>query len=104
MGRDGATFWDKGTEVPSLSRYKGTKRQAQNLATERDGPGQPIKIWDGMRDGTEQSLFFPYDFLFLNIFSCFRAYFFCCRTSFPVLEYPFPVIERPFHFLGKVIN
>ena len=31
-GRDGATFRDKGTEVPSLSRDKGTKGQAQNLA------------------------------------------------------------------------
>ena len=31
-GRDSATFPDKGTEVPSLSRDKGTKGQAQNLA------------------------------------------------------------------------
>ena len=51
-GRDGATFWDKGTEVPSLSRDKGTTGQAQNLATGRDGPGQPIKIWDVGQDGT----------------------------------------------------
>ena len=36
-GRDSATFWDKGTEVPSLSRDKGTTRQAQNLATGQDG-------------------------------------------------------------------
>ena len=35
-GRDSATFRDKGTEVPSLSRDKGTMRQAQNLATRRD--------------------------------------------------------------------
>ena len=52
MGRDSATFWDKGTEVPSLSRDKGTTGQAQNLAMGRDGPGHPVKIWDGMRDGT----------------------------------------------------
>ena len=40
-GRDSATFWDKGTEVPLLSRDKGTTGQAQNLAKGRDGPGQP---------------------------------------------------------------
>jgi hypothetical protein len=34
-----ATCRDKGTEVPSLSRDKGTTGQAQNLATGRDGPG-----------------------------------------------------------------
>ena len=51
-GRDSATFRDKGTEVPSLSWDKGTMEQAQNLATGRDGPGQPVKIWDGTRDGT----------------------------------------------------
>ena len=32
---------DNGTEVPSMSRDKGTTGQAQNLATGRDGPGQP---------------------------------------------------------------
>ena len=37
MGRDSATFRDKGTEVPSLSWDKGTTGQAQNLAT---GTGQ----------------------------------------------------------------
>ena len=36
-GRDSATFRDKGTEVSSLSRDKGTTGQAQNLATGRDG-------------------------------------------------------------------
>ena len=35
-GRDSPTFWDKGTEVPSLSRDKGTTGQAQNLAKGRD--------------------------------------------------------------------
>ena len=40
-GRDSATFRDNGTEVPSLSRDKGTTRQAKNLAKGRDGPGQP---------------------------------------------------------------
>ena len=43
---------DNGTEVSSLSRDKGTTGQAQNLATGRDGPGQPVKIRDGTRDRT----------------------------------------------------
>ena len=48
MGRDSATFREKGTEVPSLSWDKGTTGQAKNLAKGRDsqnsgqdGPGQP---------------------------------------------------------------
>ena len=57
-GRDSTTFRDKETEVPSLSRDKGTMGQAQNLDTGWDGPGQPIKIWDWTWDGTGQSLFF----------------------------------------------
>ena len=51
-GRDSATFQDKKTEVPTLSRDKGTTGQAQNLAKGRDRPGQPVKIWDGTWDGT----------------------------------------------------
>ena len=49
MGRDSATFWDKGTEVPSLSRDKGTTGQTKNLAEGRDGPGRArtAKIRDG---------------------------------------------------------
>ena len=45
-GRDSETFWDNGTEVPSLSRDKlkilprdGTGRDSQNPG--RDRPGQP---------------------------------------------------------------
>ena len=38
-GRDSETFRDNGTEVPLLSRDKGTTGQAQNIATGRDGPG-----------------------------------------------------------------
>ena len=41
MGQDSATFWDTGTQVPSLSRDKGTTGQAKNLAKGRYGPGQP---------------------------------------------------------------
>ena len=41
MGQDSATFRDKGTEVPYLSRDKGTTGQAENIAKERDGTGQP---------------------------------------------------------------
>ena len=50
-GHDSATFWDRGTEAPSLSRDKETTGQAQNLATGQDWPGQPVKIWDGTRAG-----------------------------------------------------
>ena len=39
--RDSETFWDNGTEIPSLSRDKGTTGQAKNLAKGRDGSGQP---------------------------------------------------------------
>ena len=41
MGRDSATFRDK-----------GTMGQAQNLAKGWDGLGQPVKIRDGTREGT----------------------------------------------------
>jgi hypothetical protein len=50
-GRDSATFRDKGTEAPSLSRDKGTTGQAKNLAKGRDGPGQPKS---GTGHGTKQ--------------------------------------------------
>ena len=62
MGRDSATFWDKGTEVPSLSRDKGTTGQTKNLAEGRDGSGQPksgtgragtTRIRDVGQNGTE---------------------------------------------------
>ena len=46
------TGQDKGTEVPSLSQDKGTMRQAQNLAKGRDGPRQPVKIWDETQNRT----------------------------------------------------
>ena len=39
MGQDFLVLWEKGTEVFSLSRDKGTAEQAQNLATERDETG-----------------------------------------------------------------
>ena len=51
-GRDSATFWDKGTEVSSLSRDKGTTGQTQTLAKGRAGPGQPVKVLDRTWDGT----------------------------------------------------
>ena len=47
MGWDCATFWDKRTEVSSLSQDKRTTGQAQNLATGRVGT---VKIRDGTRD------------------------------------------------------
>ena len=63
-GRDSETFRDNGTEIPSLSRDKGTTGQAKNLAKGRDGSGQPksgteragtAKNRDGTRDKTGQS-------------------------------------------------
>ena len=54
--RDSATFRDKGTEISSLSRDKGTTGQAQNLATGRDRPGQPVKFYDGTGRGMGQIL------------------------------------------------
>ena len=36
-GQDSATYWNKGTEVSSLSRDKGTMGQAKNLTKGRDG-------------------------------------------------------------------
>ena len=58
-GRDSATFRDKGTEVPSLSRDKGTAGQAQNLATGRDGPGfwQAVPSRPGTGHGTTTFFF-----------------------------------------------
>ena len=42
MGRDSATFWDKGKEIPSLYRDKRTTRQAHYHAPGEDWPGQPV--------------------------------------------------------------
>ena len=59
--RDGATFRDKGTEVPSLSQDKGTKGPTKILP--RDGTGQDSQNsgWNGLGQpksgmgcGTEQ--------------------------------------------------
>ena len=54
-GRDSETFRDNGTEVPSLSRDKGTTGQAKNLAKGRDSqkPGR-----DAGQNGTEQERMF----------------------------------------------
>ena len=40
MGRERASFRDKGTEVPLLSWDKGTTGQSKNLAKGRDRPGR----------------------------------------------------------------
>ena len=56
-GRDSATFRDKETEVPSLSRVKGTTGKAKILAKGGERPGQ-TKFGTGragtakIRDGT----------------------------------------------------
>ena len=53
MGRDSETFRDKGTEVLSLSRDKGTTGQAKNLAKRRDGLGVTGRAGTAnIKDGT----------------------------------------------------
>ena len=83
MGCDSATFQDKGTEVPSMSRDKGKTGQAQNLAKGRDGTGRDSlsksRMGRGIGPRTGQSLFFSHNFLFSNVLSCFR-------TSYPISE------------------
>ena len=37
MGREGATFWDKGTEIPSLSRDKGQRDKLKILPRDETG-------------------------------------------------------------------
>ena len=56
-GRDSETFRDNGTEVPSLSRDKGTTGQAKNLTKPNFGTGWDgtARIQDGTRDKTGQS-------------------------------------------------
>ena len=81
MGRDSATFRDKGTEISSLSRDKGTTGQAQNYATGRDGilTACPVPSRDVPRDRNERKNIVKMEFF--SMISCFR-------TSFPVLERP----------------
>ena len=50
--RESATFWDKGTEVPSLSRDRGTTGQDQNIATGRDWTAYQNPGRDAGRDRT----------------------------------------------------
>ena len=49
--RDSATFQDKGTEVFSLSRKKGTTAKAQNIATEWTGIACQTSGWYVGRPG-----------------------------------------------------
>ena len=51
-GQDSATFWDKGTEVSSVSQDKGTTGQVQNFSMGRARSRQPVKIWEGTWEGT----------------------------------------------------
>ena len=77
-GQHSATFWDKGTEVPSLSRDKGTTSKSchgtgragttcQNPGGDegRDNHYFSVKMRDGTRDGKERdNHYFSYNFLF----------------------------------------
>ena len=67
--------------------------QAQNLAMERDGPEQPVNMWDGTWDGTITISLSRFGMgrgtgqantIFFSMISCFG-------TSFPVLECLFSV-------------
>ena len=87
-GQDSATFRDK---EQKFLHCPGTKEQAQNLATEWDsmsksstgcGMGQSLFLCQSPGRDAGQSLFFPYDYLFYKIISCFRTNFSCFRTSF----------------------
>ena len=85
--RDSATFRDKGTEVHSLSRDKGSKscHGTGRARTAYKNPGQDAgrdnhyfsdKIWDGMWDRTITN-YFPMISCFRTSFSCFRMSLFC---------------------------
>ena len=73
IGRNNATFWDKRTEVPSLSQDKGSSAKSchgtkqagaacQNPGqdTKRDSHYFSVKIRDRTWYGTGQSLFAKY--------------------------------------------
>ena len=55
-----------GTEIPSLSRDKGTAGQAQNLATGRDGPGFFVAVPSrpGTSRGTKSPSILPINAVF----------------------------------------
>ena len=60
-GRDSETFRDNGTEIPSLSRDKGTTGQAENLAREKGvcpGTFAPALV-PGQRDAGTRIFFVP---------------------------------------------
>ena len=71
-----------GTKGQKFLHCPGTKGQAQNIATGQDGPGQPVKSQDGMRDGLQDAHYFSVksemgQHYFFPMITCFR-------TSFPV--------------------
>ena len=82
MGRDNATFRDKETEVPSLSRDNGTSSKSCHGTgrdeTTRDRTRQDETGKEGTREGT---------------ISTFFSMILRLRTSFPVLKRPLPVLE-----------
>ena len=71
MGWYSATFRDKGTKVPSLSRDNGTSSKSCHRT------GQAGTTYQNL--GLDMGL---YNHYFFSMISCFR-------TSFPVLERPF---------------
>ena len=90
-GCESATFRDKGTEVPSLSRDKGTTGQAQNLATGRDGILTACPVPSRGTEKKEKALR-KWDFFLIFLHHPVLEH------TFSVLERPFPVLELPFLF------
>ena len=72
-GQESATFWDKGSEIPFLSREKGTMGQAQNLATGQSGilTACPIPSRDVPRDRNERKS--------VEKMGSFSDFFFICK-------------------------
>ena len=80
-----------GTKGQKFLHCPGTKGPAKNLAKGRDGPGQPVKILDGMRDGTVRdfdrlSHSVPWDKMGQNRKGCSKTGKGCSKTEKDVLK------------------
>ena len=123
--QDSATFWDKGTVVPSLSHDKGKSSKSCHrmgrTRTAYQNPGQDTGrdtgwdtgrdtgqdgrrdgTWDKMQDKTQGGTRDAGRDTGQDGTGQDNRYFFpmisCFRTSFPILKCNFPVLEHPFQF------
>ena len=98
-GQDSATYWNKGTEVSSLSRDKGTMGQAKNLTKGQDRPGQP-KFGPGRdsqnlgRDGTAKIRDGTQDKTGLSRKGCSKTGRRCSKTENDVLKQEKDVLKQ----------